>query len=86
MLIFGGVAITFIVIRANRKKEAANNDVVAAEEVRLRGKLGLKDSAELRYGLERVGNKLQHQVMRYLREHAADPQVEKVVREMLGLE
>ena len=62
------------------------NDVVAAEEVRLRGKLGLKDSAELRYGLERVGNKLQHQVMRYLREHAADPNVEKIVREMLGLD
>ena len=62
------------------------NDVVAAEEVRLRGKLGLKDSAELRYGLERVGNKLQHQVMRYLREHAADPNAEKIVREMLGLD
>jgi glutamyl-tRNA reductase len=62
------------------------NEVVAAEEVRLRGKLGLKESAELRYGLERVGNKLQHQVMKWLREHADDPGAEKVVREMLGLE
>lgn len=31
MLIFGGLVITFIVIRANRKKETLNNDVVAAE-------------------------------------------------------
>ncbi len=60
-------------------------DVVAAEEVRLRTKLGLADSADLRYGLERVGNKLQHQVLKYLREHAGDPQAERAVRAMLGL-
>jgi glutamyl-tRNA reductase len=60
-------------------------DIVAAEEARLRGKLALADTKELRYGLERVGNKLQHQVLRYLREHPNDPEIERVVREMLGL-
>lgn len=60
-------------------------DVIAAEEARLAGKLGLKDNPELRYGLERIGNKLQHQVLRYLREHANDPQAEKIIREILGL-
>ena len=60
-------------------------DVIAAEEARLKGKLGLSDSSELRYGLERVGNKLQHQLLRVLREHPDDLEVERVVREMLGL-
>jgi hypothetical protein len=59
--------------------------VIAAEEARLAGKLGLKDNPELRYGLERIGNKLQHQLLRYLREHANDPNAEKIVREILGL-
>ncbi len=60
-------------------------DVIAAEEARLKGKLGLADSSELRYGLERVGNKLQHQLLRVLREHPEDAEVERVVRELLGL-
>src|SRR5271170_6548223 len=60
-------------------------DVIAAEEARLKGKLALSDSTELRYGLERVGNKLQHQLLRVLREHPEDAEVERVVREMLGL-
>jgi len=60
-------------------------DVIAGEEARLAGKLGVKDNPELRYGLERIGNKLQHQVLKYLREHAGDPNAEKVIRELLGL-
>ena len=60
-------------------------DVIAAEEVRLAGKLGIKDNPELRYGLERVGNKLQHQLLRYLREQGKDPAAEKMVRDLLGL-
>jgi glutamyl-tRNA reductase len=61
-------------------------DVIAAEEARLGGKLGLKDNPELRYGLERVGNKLQHQLLRYLREHGEDPAAQRTVREILGLD
>ena len=60
-------------------------DIIAAEEMRLAGKLGMKDNPELRYGLERIGNKLQHQLLRYLREHANDPAAEKNIREILGL-
>ncbi len=60
-------------------------DVIAAEEARLAGKLGLKDNPELRYGLERIGNKLQHQLLRYLREHANDPAAEKNIRDILGM-
>ncbi len=60
-------------------------DVIAGEEARLAGKLGLKENPELRYGLERIGNKLQHQLLRYLREHANDPNAEKIIREILGL-
>lgn len=60
-------------------------DVIAGEEARLAGKIGVKDNPELRYGLERIGNKLQHQVLKYLREHAGDPNAEKVIRELLGL-
>ena len=60
-------------------------DVVAAEEARLAGKLAVKDRDQLRYGLERVGNKLQHQLLRWLREHPDDPAAERMVRELLGL-
>jgi glutamyl-tRNA reductase len=60
-------------------------DVIAAETARLGTKLALKDTQELKYGLERVGNKLQHQVLKYLRDHANDPQAEKVIRDLLGL-
>ncbi len=61
------------------------NNVIAAEETRLAGKLGISNNPELRYGLERVGNKLQHQLLRYLREHADDPAAEKMIRDLLGL-
>lgn len=61
------------------------DDVVAGEETRLKGKLGLADSAELRYGLERVGGKLQHRLMAWLRKRGNDPEAERMVREMLGL-
>lgn len=60
-------------------------DVIAAEAARLGAKLALKDTQELKYGLERVGNKLQHQLLKYLRDHANDPQAEKIIREILGL-
>lgn len=62
------------------------NDIVAAEEARLTAKLGATHAKEMRYGLERIGNKLQHRVLAYLREHAGDAQSEAVVRKMLGLE
>lgn len=61
------------------------SDVIAAEEVRLAGKLGLTDRAELRHGLERVGNKLQHQLLRFLREHPGDETVESTIRGILGI-
>ncbi|MBA3684243.1 MAG: hypothetical protein H0W72_03275, partial [Planctomycetes bacterium] len=62
------------------------DDVVATEEVRLAAKLGAVDRAQLRYGLERVGNKLQHQLLRFLRERADDPAAEAAVREILGMQ
>jgi glutamyl-tRNA reductase len=61
------------------------SDVVAAEEIRLKGRLGLTDTADLRYGLERVGNKLQHRLLAWLRQRHDDPEAERIVREMLGL-
>jgi len=63
-------------------------DVVAAEETRLAGKLAVKDKdrEQLRYGLERVGNKLQHQLLRFLRAHTGDVAAEAAVREILGLD
>lgn len=61
-------------------------DVVAAETARLAGKLKVGDAEQLRYGLERVGNKLQHQILRWLREHRDDPAAERTVREMLGID
>ncbi|MBA3709886.1 MAG: glutamyl-tRNA reductase, partial [Planctomycetes bacterium] len=60
-------------------------DIVAAEEVRLAAKLGVTDRAELRYGLERVANKLQHQILAYLRENAGNPQAEETVKGLLGM-
>ncbi len=64
--------------------------VVAAEEARLAGKLGIdaddqRRRADLRYGLERVAGKLSHQLMAYLRAHPGDPAAEAQVRAVLGL-
>ncbi len=62
-------------------------DIVAAEEARLAAKLGVvAQRGDLRYGLERVANKLQHQVLAYLREHPGDAVAEGAVRRMLGLD
>jgi glutamyl-tRNA reductase len=61
-------------------------EVVAAEEARLAGKLPGADRLQLRYGLERVGNKLLHPVLAWLREHANDPQAQRMLAEMLGLD
>ncbi len=64
-------------------------DVVAAEEERIVKKLSLTDVAaatEVRYGLERVANKLSHRVLAYLRDHPDDPEVALHVRRMLGLD
>lgn len=68
------------------------DDVVAAEDARLAARLGevaqragdaaLRD--DVRYGLRRVANKLQHRLLSRLRERG-DPQTEAVVRELLGL-
>lgn len=60
-------------------------DVVAAEEARLAAKLPGVDRGELRYGLERVGNKMLHPVLAYLKEHADDPQAVQSVISMLGI-
>lgn len=65
-------------------------DVVAAEEARLAGKLSLPTAdarrGELRYGLERVANKLQHQLLAWLRAHPGDPAAERLIRELLDLD
>ncbi|MBN8525566.1 MAG: glutamyl-tRNA reductase [Planctomycetes bacterium] len=61
-------------------------DVVAAEEARLAAKLPGVDRGELRYGLERVGSKLLHPVLAYLRNHADDALAQRAVAEMLGLD
>jgi glutamyl-tRNA reductase len=61
-------------------------DVVAAEEARLAARLPGADRAELRYGLERVGSKLIHPVLAWLKAHADDPQAQRTAAEILGLE
>jgi hypothetical protein len=61
-------------------------DVVAAEEARILAKLPGLDRQELRYALDRLGNKLLHPALRYLREHADDPAAEAAVRAVLGIE
>lgn len=64
--------------------------VVASEEARLAGKLGLvqdqRRRADLRYGLDRVASKLSHQVLSYLRAHPGDAEAERQVRALLGLD
>ncbi len=65
-------------------------EVVATEEARLAGKLGIgaddqRRRADLRYGLERVAGKLSHQPLAYLRAHPGDPAAEAQVRALLGL-
>jgi glutamyl-tRNA reductase len=60
-------------------------DVVDAEETRLKGRLPLENSGEVRYALERVGNKLQHRILAWLRTHHDDPQAERLIRDLLGL-
>lgn len=60
-------------------------EVIAAEEARILAKLPGLDRQELRYSLDRLGNKLLHPVLRYLREHGDDPQAESTVRKILGL-
>jgi glutamyl-tRNA reductase len=49
-----------------------------------RARLDPDDEAALR-ALDRLGNKMQHQVLALLRRHPGDAEVERVVREMLGL-
>ena len=71
-----------------REVTAFFRDVIAAEEARLAAKLGLADDArrgELRYGLERVANKLQHQLLSYLRAHPGDAEAERSIRTLLCL-
>jgi glutamyl-tRNA reductase len=60
-------------------------DVVAAEEARLAAKLPGADRGELRYGLERVGNKLLHPMLAWLKQHADDPKAQAMISELLGL-
>jgi len=60
--------------------------VVASEEARLAAKMPGADREQLRYGLDRVGNKLLHPVLAWLREHADDPQARRMLADMLGLD
>ncbi len=65
-------------------------DTIAAEEARLAGKLGLSEDqrrrADLRYGLERVANKLQHRLLAYVRAHPGDARAEEFLRQLLEIE
>jgi glutamyl-tRNA reductase len=62
--------------------------VVDAEAQRLSEKLHLEPATagEVRYGIERAANKLTHRVHAYLRAHPGDPEAERMIRELLGLE
>ena len=62
--------------------------VVQAESERLADKLGLQGSAreEARYGVERATAKLTHRIHAYLRANPGDPEAERVVRAILGLD
>jgi len=63
------------------------DQVVDEECGRLARKLGVPDDEEeqLRYGLKRVGNKLQHRIQRFLAERNDDPEAVALIRELLGL-
>lgn len=61
-------------------------DIVAAEEARLAAKLPGVDRQELRYGLERVGSKLMHPVLAWLKTHGDEPDAQRMLRAMLGLD
>ncbi len=61
-------------------------DVVAAEEARLAACLPGVDREQLRYGLDRVGSKLLHPVLAHLKRHADDPERQRMIAEMLGLD
>ena len=62
------------------------SSVIATEEARMLSKMPHIDPRELRYSLDRLGNKLLHPVLRYLRQHPDDPHVAATVRVMLGIE
>jgi glutamyl-tRNA reductase len=59
--------------------------VIAAESARLAARCPQADPAELRYGLERTGNRLLHPVLAWLRQHADDPAAAATVRDVLGM-
>lgn len=61
------------------------DSVVQTEHERLRHKIGQLDEDELHYGLKRVGNKLQHRMLAYLREHQGDTDAEALIRTILDL-
>ncbi|MDA3959242.1 MAG: glutamyl-tRNA reductase [Planctomycetota bacterium] len=64
------------------------DQVVDEEAERLARKLplGNDDRGQVRYGLKRVGNKLQHRLLQWLRDHEDDPEAESIVRELLELD
>lgn len=61
-------------------------DIVAAEAARLKGRCPEADADQLRYGLERVANKLAHRILRHLKDHPEDESVERQVRALLDLD
>jgi len=62
------------------------NDVITAEEERLAAKLPDANRGDLRYGLERVSGKLLHPMLAWLKQHADDPDRQRLVLELLRLE
>ncbi|MEK7413592.1 MAG: glutamyl-tRNA reductase [Planctomycetota bacterium] len=62
------------------------NAIVTAEETRLAAKLPEADRQQLRYGLDRVGNKLLHPILAWTKAHADDPEAQRFISELLNLE
>ena len=64
------------------------NGVVDGEATRLADRLALGEltaRGEVRYGIERATAKLTHRIHAYLRAHPGDPEAERLVRDLLGL-
>ena len=64
------------------------NGVVDGEATRLADRLALGEPTargEVRYGIERATAKLTHRIHAYLRAHPGDPEAERLVRDLLGL-
>jgi len=61
-------------------------EVIAAESERLVGKLPDADPAAIREAMQRLGNKVRHRILAYLRQRGGDPDAERAVREIFDLD